>query len=652
MVKPIMRLIVAAVVFISLPTWAQITPALLAKGAKYHEAELSPDGKKLAVVLTQEGERKMIVLDTATFKMVGATAFAGREEVGEIHWVNNERLVIKLVHKRAWLAAPQYYGELYSVNYDGSRAKMIYGFRAAEKQTGSLVKKNKATAGWAYIIDYLPDDEKHILIQSVPYSQAGQDKESFIHKLNVYSGKMSKPLGRAPTPYTTFHTDQDSNIRLATSLDEDNHVRAFSFNEEERSWSELKHIPIGTTFSPIAFDDSGEWFYAIQNHGIDKEGLFKIHLETGEKKKIYVDPDVDITGAITNYDGSEIYAVRVDPGYPSYVIFNKKSEEAKVFRSLVKTFAGSKVGITSQSEDGNMSVVAVSSDTNPGIFYLYNKKTNKLSLLFNNLKHIDEKLISLTEPVSFEARDGLKVHGFLTMPKGVAPDAKVPMVTLVHGGPHGVRDYWLYDPEVQLLASQGYAVLRVNYRGSDGYGKAFWKAGHEHWGDTIQYDIIDGTKWAAANHNIDSDKLCIMGFSFGGYSAIQAATVEPDLFKCTIAGGGVFDLEMMFTDGDIPDRNFGKSYLEMALGTDKDVHKVFSPVHNVHKLKANVMIAHGEKDVRVPFKHAEELADALKKQGKSYRWFVRGGEGHGFISEENRTDYYEEIVDFLEENLK
>ncbi len=652
MVKPIMRLLMAAVVLFSLPTWAQITPAMLAKSATYHEAELSPDGKKLAVVLTQEGERKMIVLDTATFKMVGSAAFSGREQVGDIHWVNNERLVIKLMHKRAWLDQLQYYGELYAVNYDGSRAKMIYGYRAAEKQTGSLMKKNSGTAGWAYIIDYLPEDEKHILIESIPYSQTGQDKESFIHKLNVYSGKMGRPLGRSPTPYTDFHTDQDSNIRLATSLDAENRIRLYGFNEEERSWTELTHIPIGTTFIPIAFDKSGEWVYVIENHDQDKEGLFKIHLQSGEKKKIYVDPDVDITHAVTNYDGTEIYAVRVDPGYPNYVIFNKKNAEAQVFRSLVKTFAGSKVTITSQSEDGNMSVVAVSSDTNPGIFYLYNKQTNKLSLLFNNLSHIDQKWVSLTEPVSFKARDGMTIHGYLTLPNGVAADAKVPMVTLVHGGPHGVRDYWLYDPEVQLLASQGYAVLRVNYRGSDGYGKGYWAAGHKHWGDHIQHDIIDGTQWAVKNHNIDADKLCLMGFSFGGYSAIQAATIEPDLFKCAVAGGGVFDLAMMFTDGDIPDRNFGKSYLEMALGTDETVHKAFSPVHNVHKLKANVMIAHGERDVRVPFKHAEKLAEALKKQGKSYRWFVRDGEAHGFIGEENRTEYFEEIVDFLGENLK
>ncbi|MCY7294859.1 alpha/beta hydrolase family protein [Alteromonas sp. a30] len=651
MLKPSWRLITAIILLTSLPVLAQISPALIAKADTYHEAELSPDGKHLAVTLTQEGERKMIVLSTSTFKMVGATAFAGGEEVGDIHWVNNERIVIKIMHKRAWLEQLQYYGELYAVNYDGSRAELIYGYRAAEKQTGSLIQKRKATIGWADIIDYMPDDEDHILISSEPQS-ATSDKHSFIHELNVYNGKLSKPLGRSPTPYTTFHTDQNSKVRLATSVDNEYRLHAYVFNEEERTWSELENVPIGSYFRPIAFDESGDWFYVIENHDQDKEGLFKININTGEKKKLYVDPDVDITHAVTNYDDTEVYAVRVDPGYPNYVIFNKTNEEAQIFRNLVKTFAGSKVTITSQSEDGNMSVVAVSSDTNPGIFYLYNKKTNKLSLLFNNLSHIDAKLVSLTEPVSFEARDGTKVHGLLTMPNGVAADAKVPMVTLVHGGPHGVRDYWTYNRDVQLLASQGYAVLRVNYRGSEGYGKAFWAAGHKHWGDTIQHDIIDGTKWALANHNIDASKLCIMGFSFGGYSAIQAATIEPDLFKCAIAGGGVYDLEMMFTEGDIPERGYGESYLEMALGKDEAVWRAFSPVNNVDKLKANVMIAHGEEDERVPFEHAEKLAEALKKQGKKYRWFTRSGEAHGFFDEENRTAYYEEVVDFLRENLK
>lgn len=645
------RFLVATLLLLSLPALAQLTPAQLAQGSKYHEVELSPDGKHVAVVLTQDGERKMLVLDTTNFKMVGATAFAGQEEVGAIQWVNNERIVIKVVKKRAWLEVPQFYGELYAVNYDGSRTKMIYGFRAGEKQTGSKLKKRKATFGWAYIIDYLPEDDKHILIESRPMSEGGE-KLSTVHKLNVYTGLMSNALAKSPIPYPKFYTDQSSNLRLVVGTDNENIERAYKFIPDDRAWEEIPNESFGTAFYPLRFNKKGDWLYVIDNHEQDKSGLFKLNLETGESKHLYTDEDVDITSAVFSADNNKVYAVRVDPGYPAYVVFNSSSDEAKTFKSFIKTFAGHKVYITSQSKDGNKMVLAVASDINPTIFYLYDKKTNNLSMLFNNLGKLDQNQLAMAEPVSFKARDGVTIHGYMSRPVNAKPDAKIPLVTLVHGGPHGARDYWTYDREVQLLNSQGYAVLRVNFRGSDGYGKKHVEAGYEHWGDLTQHDIIDGTQWAIENQNIDADNVCIMGASFGGYSAVQSATIEPDLFKCVVANAGVYDLAMMFDSGDIPERGYGESYLEMAVGTNKAKLHEFSPVNNVNKLKAAIMIAHGEKDERVPVEHAEKLAENLKKAGKKYRWFVRSTEGHGFFDEENRVEYFEEVADFLKEHLQ
>lgn len=631
--------------FVKAEVTISLTPERLAKSSYYHDVELSPDGKHIAVVLTQQGKRKMFVFDTLNSQLKSQTEFVGKEEVGRIQWVNNERIVIQVMHNRTWSAEPEYYGELYATNFDGSYGRMIYSYRMGDK-TGK-----GAIIGHAKVIDYMPNDEKHILIKSTLMSKA-RDRNSRIYKLNVYNGKLSRHLARSPSPYAEFYTDQNANIRLATFLDEDYRVRVYGFEKSSRTWYELKNLKVGNVFEPISFDKTGEWVYAISDHGQDKEGLVKAHLETGRQEMIYVDPEVDITHAITNSDHSEVYAVRVDPGFPSYIVFNKANEEAQLFRTLAQTFVGNKIDITSQSQDGNVSVVKVNSDINPGIYYLYKRGTNRLSILFDSLSHIDPTSLSKSEPMTYETRDGQRIHGYLTLPMSRKPKETVPMVTMVHGGPHGVRDFWLYDEEVQLLASQGYAVLRVNFRGSDGYGKAHWKAGHQRWGDVIQQDIIDGTRWALDNYPIDKNKLCIMGFSFGGYSAMQSSIVEPDLFKCAIASGGVFDLEMAFTKGDIPERGFGQSYLKMALGEDVEILRAFSPVHHASKLKANIMLAHGERDERVPFAQAEEMAKALDKANKPYRWFVREDEGHGFYNEQNRAAYFKEVVDFLKENLK
>lgn len=627
-----------------------ISPAVLAKNSVYHEVELSPDGKHIAVVLSQSGERKMIVLDASTFKMVGATSFAGSEEVGQVHWVNNGRIVIKVVKKLPWLEVPSYFGELYAVNHDGSRAKLIYGFRAGEKTTGTKLKKKKSTYGWAYVVDYLKDDEDHILIESVPMSN-GLDKHSSVHKLNVYSGLMSNGLARAPIKYSTFYTDQDANLRLVMGTDDEYQKRVYKFVPQDRSWDEISMNDFGNGFTPLEFDDSGDWLYALDNYRQDKNGLFKLNMKTGERKHIYTDDAVNVTDAVFNVDDTKVYALRIDPGYPTYVVFNKVSEEAKTFKSLINTFAGHRVNITSQSEDGSKSIVMVSSDTNPAIFYLYERDSKKLSLLFNNLEKVDQNALSLSEPVSFKARDGLKVSGYYNRPVGVADDAKVPLVTLVHGGPHGIRDFWLYDREVQLLTHLGYAVLRVNFRGSGGYGQAFLEAGYKHWGDNVQYDIIDGTRWAIENLQVDPGKVCIMGASFGGYSAVQSATIAPDLFKCVVANAGVYDLEMMYKEGDIPERGFGESYLDLAVGKDEAQLRDFSPVHRVSLLKAPVFIAHGKKDRRVPIEQAEALREQLDKHNKQYQWFIRSTEAHGFYDEENRTEYFEAVATFLGEHL-
>ena len=171
-------------------------------------------------------------------------------------------------------------------------------------------------------------------------------------------------------------------------------------------------------------------------------------------------------------------------------------------------------------------------------------------------------------------------------------------------------------------------------------------------GDRVQQDIIDGTKWVISQGGIKQDKVCIMGASFGGYSALQSATLAPDLFKCVVGNAGVYDIEMMFEEGDIPRILWGKSYLESQLGNDKELMRKHSPVHNVAKLKAPVLIAHGEKDVRVPIEHAEALRDAMDKHGKKYEWFVKESESHGFHDVGNRTEYFEKVIQFLAKHLK
>ena len=366
---------------------------------------------------------------------------------------------------------------------------------------------------------------------------------------------------------------------------------------------------------------------------------------------LYRDEKVDITNIEYNLARDNVYAIRIDPDYPTYVMLNNNSEEGQMFKFFLDMFPGYKVNVTSHSKDGKLWMIYASSDRAAGSYYLYNKESNKFSLLFSNMKHLKSKALSESIPIKFTASDGREVNGYITYPAGIPETQNVPLVTLVHGGPMA-RDYWSFDREVQLLAAQGYAVLRLNFRGSTGYGKSFEAGSQRQWGGRVQEDIIEGTKWTIQQGGISEDRVCIMGGSFGGYSALQSAILAPELFKCVVGVAGVYDLAMMFEEGDIPNLLFGKAYLQNQLGTDKELMRQYSPAHNVHKLQAPVLVAHGEKDVRVPIEHAEALRDAMDKHKKEYEWFVKDTETHGFYDQKNRTEYFEKVTVFLSKHLK
>lgn len=644
-------LICAALVIYSPIVSAKISPADLAKDYQYYGAEISPDGKHIALtILGNDGKRKLAVVKSDDFSSVGGADFGKIQEVGDVYWVNNKRLVIEVLQFRPWLEQPGYFGELFAVDFDGGRGELIYGYRAGEDQVGSKVKKKSAVYGWANIINLLPDNEDEILISSEPWT-TGNASVATVHRLNVESGKMSRIVAGGPVYSARFVSDEDGNVKVASGRDSNFNRRVFMFDQDEDDWNEVPTSEFGEGYYPLSVDESGKSLYFLDDAGQDKEGLFKLDLETGKRTHIYTDEKVDITNVTFSSDGSRVYALRTDPGYPTYLMFSNATEEAKLFKYFLSKFPGYKVNITSRSDDENLWMIYASNDTSAGGFYLYNKKQDSFKLLFANMTHLNRAELSESIPIEFPASDGQLIPGYITYPAGIPETQSVPLVTLVHGGPQS-RDYWSFDPEVQLLASQGYAVLRVNFRGSIGYGNKHFSGSVKQWGDRVQQDIIDGTKWVISQGGIKADKVCIMGGSFGGYSAVQSATLAPDLFKCVVGNAGVYDIQMMFEEGDIPRILWGKKYLESQLGTDPELMKKYSPVHNVEKLKAPVLIAHGEKDVRVPIEHAEALRDAMEKHGKNYEWFVKETETHGFYDEQNKIEYFEKVAEFLAKHLK
>ena len=564
------------------------------KAAAFSEVKISPDGKFLAVVINVENKRALGIVDRAAFKMVNVVRFNDDYEVGKYHWVNDERLVIKMVKPDRWSKEPKYYGELFAVNWNGKKGEIIYGYSAAEWQTGSNIKARQATRGWAEIVDVLADDKRKILISSTGWGSDGNIVPELL-SLDVYSGKTRK-VAHAPAPHSNFLTNANGELVLAFNTDSNNNRAVYRFNANTNDWTQIPKEKFGNRFNPVAVNDAGDGVLVIDNYQQDKTGLFELKLEDFSYRSVFTDSNVDISSYEATKDGNEIFAFKLDDGRPGYALFSDKYTEAKLFKQLLQTFPGDALHITSKTADSAFWVVFSYSDVNPGGYYLYDAKKKAITRLFERMPDLAEVELAATQPVSFPSFDQRVIHGYFTPAKPAGSNK--PLIVNVHGGPHGVRDTWGFDPEVQLLANAGYSVLQINYRGSGGYGEDFLQAGYLQWGDAIQRDIIAGTQWAIASGMADAGNVCIIGASFGGYSALQSATLAPDLFRCAVGVAGVYDLNIMKSEGDIPLKSFGIAYLDQVLGNNKAQLDQYSPVNHVAKLKAALLIAHGKTDKR------------------------------------------------------
>lgn len=616
-----------------------ITRALAAQ-ATYWNVTLSPDGQKVAANVRVANGIGMVVMSTDTGEVLGWLA-PGRFQASDIHWANNTRLVLQLGEKKSYREQLSGNGELYAMNYNVSDGEFIYGIRAGDGRAGRTSQK-KADFAWGWVVNTLPDDEDHVLVLSEPFSRTGSEERTVV-KVNVYNGK-SRDVIRSPVQSANFLFDSNNEPRIAVGIDDNFEVLSFYRAPDSREWQRITQFS-DYSFQPLSISSDGNQLKFIGRHNADLTGYHDINLDTGEVKTIYQRDDVDLTSAELSSAGEAVLALRVDNGYSSYVMTGRKHQEAGLFKAMLEAFPGMKVSLLDTSQDSRTAIVHVSSDTYPGLYYLY--RNEKLSLLFDPFPRLAQHNLKPMEPIVFNARDGQSVHGYLTR----ASNNNGPTVVLVHGGPHFVRDYWSFDPEVQMLAAGGYHVLQVNFRGSSGYGETFQEAGYQRWGSDVQYDIIDAALWAINAGIADKDRICIMGGSFGAYAAVQSAILEPEFFCCSVAVAGIYDLALLYEKGDVQQSYAGDGFLKKVIGEKRNLPTSFSPVHNVEKLNTPVLVIHGVEDQRAPVTHARALMKALKKHKKPFQSHIEDKEGHGFFSDENRYEYFQLVKTFLKKHL-
>ncbi|MGE6650534.1 alpha/beta hydrolase family protein [Shewanella colwelliana] len=625
---------------------------LFSRSEEFSNVQISPDGDYLSTITSKDGKHMLMILDAKTKKPTNVVRFPDNAQVGQYVWVNNERIVLAKEYLKGWSDHPIYDGELMAVNADGSQPTYLFGYKGGEQQTGSRIKKNTPIEATAYILDPMPEDDRYMLVNALPWGSRGSnmmENLQQVYRVDVYKGTRKK-IATAPISYAQFLPDHDGEVRFVSGTRD--YISSSLYYRQNNEWIDTDKLNLNLDdISPIAFSDDPDSLYVLGSENGQPQGIYLVNIKTGNKQLVSQDKVVDPSKVWINRVNKKLYAVEYENGYPTYEFVDSKETLATTLKQLLAALPGHQVHLVSQTNDMSKLIIKAFNDRNPGDYYIFDTTTKKLEYLVSQKNWLDPDKMADIKPISFTSRDGTLIHGYLTLPHG--KDAKnLPLVVNPHGGPHGPRDRWGFNAQNQMIASEGAAVLQVNFRGSGGYGKAFEHAGHQKWGSDIQFDIIDATQYVIEQGIADKDRICIVGGSFGGYSALQSSILAPDLFKCAIGFAGVYDLDVMFNEGDVQGRRAGQRYLAQVLGKDPKTLKEMSPSQNIDKLKAKLLLVHGGEDERAPIEQLEALEDGLEKHNYPYEKLVMDDEGHGFYNDEHRAKYYRQMLGFLRQNLQ
>ncbi len=632
--------------FFSTQASAVLTPIkYFAESVKFTQVKISPNGQYLAVTAPVNDQTVLVTMTTEGMEPIEMIRFGSSYHINQFHWANNERIVFTKSIKRGTHAREANYGQIYAANFDGSKFESLFGYDVAYKQIGTHINKShKANRAWGSVETLLKNNPKNIIISARRWDSK-LDAPIDIYKLNIYTGK-KKRIGRTPIGNGNVYINDAGKLELMSGLTRqgiytvfrhvNNKWEALSFGEGQ---PQMINFYKGAIFGSV-------YTKAILHESI--EAIYKYDIENASYEMMYRYNEVEPTVLLHPISGVA-FGVATNDGKLNYHYFDRNSSWSLKHRLLRKSFPEHTIDIVSATDDEKLAIVLIRNDKDAGTYYIYDSEQSHLRFLESRRPSINPKDMMAKEAIKYTSRDGATIRGFLTRPL-TAGGNKFPMVVLVHGGPFGVQDTWTFDTEVQLLASRGYGVLQINYRGSGGYGQQYENAGNQKMGTLIQQDIIDGTRWAVSTYNLNSNKICIMGTSFGGYSALMAPTIEPTVFSCAIAISGVYDWVAQNKDADYVKIESVKNILKEIQGNEQ-LLKEHSPIHRLDQFNIPLLLVHGGQDQRTTPEQFDQLSKALLKKNADFETLFKKKEGHGFFDPNNRLELYTRVLAFIDKHI-
>lgn len=620
----------------------QIPVESFLKRDSFGTMSLSPTGEYIAATIPQQDKTSLVILRRSDLKQTGHVTLPKDNHVTNFYWVNPTRILFEVGQKEGALNQPRGTGEIYGVNADGKGQGILIGFGADTAQATQIRRASNYVV--ADILDTLRDDDENVIISAFKFGSEFTEA----YRMNVNDGRRAL-IAKAPVKRASLLTDRASVVRFATGAGNDNLSKTYYRDSANSEWILINdESETDLAVYPVGFNAENTIAYLEREEKQGPNGIYSFDLKTRKQTLLARDDDADPGRLLFSPVERVMYGITFMDGYPRTEYLDSNNEYAKIQKRLSASFKDLEVTSLGYTNDGMLGLFVVYGDKLAGDFYLYEKSSEKLTYLAGRSSWLKPDSLSSMEPYQILARDGTKMVAYLTVPKN-SNGKNLPLVINPHGGPFGPYDSWGYNPEVQLLANRGYAVLQVNFRGSGNYGRSFTRIGYKQWGRTMQDDLTDATRWAIKEGIANPNRICIYGASYGGYASLMGVAKEPGLYKCAIGNVGVYDMQMMYGRGDIQESDSGENFLEDSLGRN-DLASI-SPNRLAANIKVPVLLMAGKEDERAPPQHTEAMYRALQSLGKPVEMKIYQGEGHGNYLVENQVDFANRVLNFLDKHI-
>ncbi|QZD92406.1 prolyl oligopeptidase family serine peptidase [Qipengyuania xiapuensis] len=597
-------------------------------------AKLSPDGNQLASRSNVNGMDYVMLYNAANGAPVGTFAMGEGNRLNWVRWAGNQRL---LVSASAYDEYNRYWTRLFVVELDTGE---LY----------SIGRKEPIRDGDNVI--WVAEDGSSVLVSL----QANPRHYPSVYRFDLTrDGKRDQVQGSRQGIWN-WYADKDGNVRIGTGWYRKK-LRVYYRGPGEEDIEMVDKIHLDDLekenetyryFDILRVEPDSDIGYVFEENEAGKVGLRRYDLARSEVvDTVYEHPQYDVDGAVFSRDGKPVAVTYTDDS--SQVVWLDEKLGA-IQKGLEAALEEDTVRIVSRSEDDTRMIIQAGGAADPGALYVYTPAEGTLEALGEMSAGVPFEHLAQPKAITYTARDGTPIRAYLTLPRG-RPAEGLPLIINPHGGPYGIRDTLSYNSEVQMLANRGYAVLQPNYRGSGGYGDAFFDLGYGEIGRAMQDDLDDAMDWAVSQGIADPERVCLVGASYGGYAAVWGAIRNPERYRCAASWAGVMDWDIMLRhDRQFFSRRTTSRWRNRYEGKEERDFRLadVSPFEQVERLKRPLLLAHGTDDGIVNVEQYHLMVRAAKEQGVSVDELLIEDEGHGFSEVASGEAWFEALEKFLD----